>query len=57
MPAIIDQNECTGCELCIDECPAEAIILNDEGKAFVDSNECTECEICIDICPNVAISI
>ncbi|MDV0447704.1 Ferredoxin [Methanosarcinaceae archaeon Ag5] len=57
MPAIIDENECTGCGLCVDECPAEAITLLDIGVSRVDPAECTECGACVDVCPVAAITL
>lgn len=57
MAAIVDRNECTGCGLCVDECPAEAITLDEEGISVIDADECTECGACVDVCPSVAISI
>lgn len=57
MAAIVDRNECTGCGLCIDECPSESITIDDEGISCIDENKCTECGACVDICPSVAISL
>ncbi len=57
MAAIVDRKECSGCGLCVDECPAEAIKIDDEGISTIDEDECTECGACVDICPSVAISI
>ncbi|MDD1709911.1 MAG: 4Fe-4S binding protein [Methanoregulaceae archaeon] len=56
MTAIVDKEKCTGCETCIDECPAVAIALND-GKAKVDKDLCVDCETCIDVCPSEAITM
>lgn len=52
---IVDVEKCTGCQLCYYACPAEAISLNDAGKAFIDNNKCFECGVCIRICPTKAI--
>ncbi|WP_292486757.1 4Fe-4S binding protein [Methanohalobium sp.] len=57
MPAVVDSEICTGCEACVDECPVDAISMNDDGIAVVDEEECTDCEACIDICPVEAISM
>lgn len=57
MAAIVDRNECTGCGLCVDECPSEAISLDEDGISTIDEDKCTECGACVDICPCVAISL
>ncbi len=58
MPAKIDQDECVACEVCIDECPAGALSL-DEGGDFtvVDESKCDECGTCVDACPTGAITL
>jgi len=54
MVAKVKVDECTGCGICVDECPAAAIEIVDE-VAKVDEDECTECGTCVDECPNEAI--
>ena len=54
MTAIVDKDKCTGCETCVDECPAAAIALNGE-KAKVDKELCVDCGSCVDVCPSEAI--
>ncbi len=51
---IITTEECTGCEECIEECPAEALMLVDD-VAVVNAADCTECGECADVCPSEAI--
>ncbi len=50
----VDVARCTGCGLCVDLCPTEAIILV-RGKARVDEEACTGCGACVDGCPEDAI--
>lgn len=58
MPAIVDADACSGCGTCVDECPNEAITLNEEaGLAVVDQEECVECGACEEACPNEAIKV
>ena len=57
MVAKVDEEECTGCGTCVDECPQEAISLNDDDIAVVNEDECTDCGMCVDACPTEAISI
>lgn len=56
MSAIVNKEECTGCELCVDSCPVEAISM-DGGKASVNADECVDCGDCVDTCPVEAISM
>jgi ferredoxin len=55
MVAVINKDECVGCGTCVDECPVEAISMDDDNIAVVDANECTECGSCVDVCPTNAI--
>ena len=51
----VNEDKCSGCELCLDYCPVEAIVI-EEKKARIDEDLCTECGNCkrIDICPEDA---
>lgn len=63
----VDQALCTGCEVCVDECPVGAITLAN-GKAVVDPALCDGCrsfdgalqsgrdKLCVEICPNGALT-
>lgn len=57
MAAKVNEDECTGCGTCVDECPTEAISMNDDDIAVIDDDECTECGVCVDACPAGAISL
>jgi len=50
----VDEKRCSGCGLCVDVCPVEAITLQDR-VAAIDQNLCTECEACAAACPEGAI--
>jgi len=45
----IDKEICTGCEICIGECPVFTIHMIDS-KAEIEMNGCIRCGICHDIC-------
>ena len=51
----IKQEMCTGCSLCVKECPVDAIALNAEGFAEIDEEECIRCGRCHDVCPQDAV--
>ena len=50
----VDSDLCTGCGLCVDECPVDIITMNDD-VAEIDMDGCIRCGICHDICPVDAI--
>jgi ferredoxin len=56
MAAKVNPEECTGCGICVDECPVTAIELKNE-KAIIDEGEYTDCGACVDSCPSSAISM
>ena len=55
MPAIVDEEKCTGCGICEDTCSVGAIKVDGE-KAHV-GDECTECGDCVNECPSEAITL
>ena len=56
MSAVVEQNTCTGCQICVGTCPVEAIAMMEE-KAKVDAEKCTDCGACVGECPVEAISM
>ena len=57
MVAKVNADECVGCGTCVDECPSEAISMNDEDIAVINADECTDCGMCVDACPTEAITM
>lgn len=49
--AVIDENTCIGCTLCIQACPVDAILGAARHMHTVLRDECTGCELCIAPCP------
>ena len=51
MIAVIDEQNCIGCTLCIQACPVDAIVGAAKHMHTVIARECTGCELCIAPCP------
>lgn len=49
--AVIDENWCIGCTLCIKACPTDAIVGSNKLMHTVIEPHCTGCELCIPVCP------
>lgn len=56
MLPVVNRTECTGCGICVDDCPSGAIILDDSGISVIDQSTCTECGGCVSACPAEAIA-
>jgi pyruvate formate lyase activating enzyme len=44
------QNKCASCGRCIEECPQDAIFVDDTFGLITDPDRCTLCSKCIDVC-------
>ena len=55
--AVIDENICIGCTLCIQACPVDAILGAAKHMHTVIAAECTGCELCLPPCPVDCISM
>ncbi len=49
--AVIRENECIGCTLCIQACPVDAILGSAKHMHTVIRSECTGCGLCLPPCP------
>ncbi len=49
--AIIDEQTCIGCTLCIQACPVDAILGAAKQMHTIIEAECTGCELCLPPCP------
>lgn len=52
---ITSQEECCGCNACINVCPKQCIDFNEDKEGFyyplVDRDKCIDCNLCEEICP------
>ncbi len=59
--AVVDEDNCTGCEACVPFCPVDCIEKNPSEKysfpvippVQVRFNECIGCQICARVCTNL----
>ncbi len=49
--AVIDENRCIGCTLCIQACPVDAIIGSAKRMHTVLTTCCSGCDLCVAPCP------
>ncbi|MBU0463228.1 MAG: 4Fe-4S binding protein [Proteobacteria bacterium] len=55
--SVIDTDACTGCGICGDFCPTDAITLENDEYAVRQENSCIGCGVCARFCPEKAISL
>ena len=55
--AIIDEQTCIGCTLCIQACPVDAIVGAAKQMHTIVGQQCTGCELCLPPCPVECISM
>jgi len=53
--AVINEEECTGCGICVPHCRFDALIENEDGKVRVDPLACEGCGVCRIVCPVEAV--
>jgi len=53
----VNPDECIGCRICEEHCPANAISITADDKAIVDISKCIRCYVCQEVCPQNAIEL
>jgi len=54
--ALVDEDLCIGCEICLERCQMEAIAMVD-GHALIDRERCIGCGLCVPTCDAQAIRL
>lgn len=55
--AVIDEDECIGCTLCLQACPVDAIVGASKLMHTVIVSACTGCDLCLPPCPEDCITM
>jgi len=55
--AVVDADECTGCETCLERCQMEAISINEDDVVTVNLDRCIGCGLCVTTCPTQALRL
>jgi ferredoxin len=53
----INEENCTGCGVCLTNCPQEAITGEKKKPHLIDQNKCEKCGVCIDSCKFDAVEV
>ena len=53
----IDEKKCTGCLLCLNNCPQETIIGERKKPHRIEQRECIKCGVCFEICKFNAVTV
>ena len=51
------RDNCTGCTICAQHCPADAIPMTPYTRHVIDLDKCTRCDSCRQVCPYGAIEV
>jgi Pyruvate/2-oxoacid:ferredoxin oxidoreductase delta subunit len=54
---VIDKDLCTGCEICIDECPNDALEMVEDLAKLVRPEACDGKGECAEVCPAEAMTM
>lgn len=49
--------DCTGCTICAQHCPVDAIPMTPYARHVIDDAKCTRCDTCRRVCPHNAVEV
>jgi len=55
--AVVDTDECTACETCLERCQMEAISIGEDDVAEINLDRCIGCGLCVTTCPTAALRL
>ena len=55
--ALVDEDLCVGCEVCLDRCQMDAITMGEDGTALVNLDRCIGCGLCVTTCDVEAMTL
>ena len=53
----VNKDKCTGCEECVNACPAQVFEMVDGKSEPVEAEECLGCETCVEVCEDEALTV
>ncbi len=53
----IANQDCTGCESCLERCQMDALSVGEDGMIEVARNRCIGCGLCVTTCPVGALEL
>ena len=53
----IDDTLCNGCNICVEFCPKDVLVMKDGYPEVVNIENCTLCQLCELRCPDFAIEV
>lgn len=53
----IDEDECSGCGICVDACQSEVLDIVGSTAAVVNEDNCIACGDCMEECPMGAVVV
>jgi uncharacterized Fe-S center protein len=56
-PASVMKSKCTGCGICCNACPVEALSIVNGGLARIERKRCIRCYCCHEMCQQGAIRL